>query len=221
MQQPAPGPRPGGEDALALPDLLEPWRRRRGYLLLSSALTFGTLRAPGNEPLLRSMPPVPAQPDPPAAEPQAPLIELRRQNPMHQSAAGPLRHGNPRGNPNAAPRCGARTRAAAPCRSPAMPNGRCRMHGGTSTGPRTLAGLNRLRAAATKHGAYATSIRRRALDPADPFARHAAATAISDVDRLLALIRASAPHDPDPAALRALLQPQPLPIRHSREPHAT
>ena len=28
------------------------------------------------------------------------------------------------------PRCGARTRNGTPCRSPAMPNGRCRMHGG-------------------------------------------------------------------------------------------
>ena len=33
-----------------------------------------------------------------------------------------------------APRCGARTRRGSPCQAPAMPNGRCRMHGGTSTG---------------------------------------------------------------------------------------
>lgn len=32
------------------------------------------------------------------------------------------------------PRCGARTRAGASCRAPAMQNGRCRMHGGKSTG---------------------------------------------------------------------------------------
>lgn len=31
-----------------------------------------------------------------------------------------------------APRCGARTRRGRPCQSPAMPNGRCRMHGGKS-----------------------------------------------------------------------------------------
>ena len=31
-------------------------------------------------------------------------------------------------------RCGARTRSGSPCRSPAMPNGRCRMHGGPSPG---------------------------------------------------------------------------------------
>src|SRR5436190_17488222 len=32
------------------------------------------------------------------------------------------------------PRCGAKTRRGSPCQSPAMPNGRCRMHGGPSTG---------------------------------------------------------------------------------------
>ena len=32
------------------------------------------------------------------------------------------------------PRCGARTRSGSPCQSPAMPNGRCRMHGGMSPG---------------------------------------------------------------------------------------
>jgi hypothetical protein len=31
-------------------------------------------------------------------------------------------------------RCGARTRNGSPCRSAAMPNGRCRMHGGMSPG---------------------------------------------------------------------------------------
>jgi hypothetical protein len=32
------------------------------------------------------------------------------------------------------PRCGARTRSGNPCQSPAMPNGRCRLHGGPSPG---------------------------------------------------------------------------------------
>ena len=44
---------------------------------------------------------------------------------------------------NAAPRCGARSkRTGKPCRGAAMPNGRCKVHGGKSTGPRS-----RLRAA--------------------------------------------------------------------------
>ena len=32
------------------------------------------------------------------------------------------------------PRCGARTRSGKACQSGAMPNGRCRMHGGSSPG---------------------------------------------------------------------------------------
>jgi len=41
---------------------------------------------------------------------------------------------------NDAPRCGARTRSGAPCRCPAMPNGKCRIHGGLSPGaPRGVA----------------------------------------------------------------------------------
>jgi hypothetical protein len=42
------------------------------------------------------------------------------------------------------PRCGAKTRRGAPCQSPAMPNGRCRIHGGK---PRALRN-------ALKHGLY-------------------------------------------------------------------
>lgn len=33
------------------------------------------------------------------------------------------------------PRCGAKTRKGKSCQAPAMENGRCRMHGGKSTGP--------------------------------------------------------------------------------------
>jgi hypothetical protein len=54
---------------------------------------------------------------------------------------------------DAAPRCGARRKSTGtPCRAPAMPNGRCRVHGGPSTGPRTPEGLERSRKAAWKHG---------------------------------------------------------------------
>ena len=43
-----------------------------------------------------------------------------------------------------------------------MPNGRCRLHGGLSTGPKTAEGINRIRKAVTKHGRYsaATMLRR-------------------------------------------------------------
>ena len=40
-----------------------------------------------------------------------------------------------------------------------MPNGRCRMHGGASTGPRTLEGLRRIVKARTVHGAYGAEMR--------------------------------------------------------------
>jgi hypothetical protein len=56
-------------------------------------------------------------------------------------------------------RCGARTRRGSPCQSPAMKNGRCRMHGGPSTGaPKG----NRN---AWKHGHYSAAAiaRRRAI----------------------------------------------------------
>jgi hypothetical protein len=70
---------------------------------------------------------------------------------------------------HSSPRCGARTRADTPCKGPAMPNGRCRMHGGASTGPRTPEGLARIVKARTKHGAYGADMRelrrlRRLLD---------------------------------------------------------
>ena len=55
---------------------------------------------------------------------------------------------------HAAPRCGAKRRDGASCRQPAMRNGRCRMHGGKSTGPRTPEGLERSRRANWKHGFY-------------------------------------------------------------------
>lgn len=57
------------------------------------------------------------------------------------------------------PRCQARTRAGTPCRSPAMPNGRCRMHGGAATGPRTAEGVVRIRRARTVHGLYGRAMR--------------------------------------------------------------
>lgn len=49
-----------------------------------------------------------------------------------------------------ADKCGAKTRAGGRCRKSPLPNGRCRFHGGMSTGPKTYnAGRNAL-----KHGIY-------------------------------------------------------------------
>src|SRR3954454_22918376 len=60
---------------------------------------------------------------------------------------------------HAAPRCGAKRRDGGTCQSPAMTNGRCRMHGGKSTGPRTAEGLERSRKARWKHGHYSREAR--------------------------------------------------------------
>jgi hypothetical protein len=57
------------------------------------------------------------------------------------------------------PRCGARTRQKTPCGRLAMANGRCRMHGGLSTGARTAEGLERVRVAVTTHGRYSAETR--------------------------------------------------------------
>jgi hypothetical protein len=77
-------------------------------------------------------------------------------DPMH---LGHLRNGNRRGNPADAPRCGARTRSDTSCQAPAMANGRCRMHGGASTGPRTAEGLARMRKARTRTGLHTKEMR--------------------------------------------------------------
>lgn len=52
-------------------------------------------------------------------------------------------------------RCGARCkRSGNPCQQPAMKNGRCRLHGGKSTGPKTDAGKARAAVANYKHGEH-------------------------------------------------------------------
>lgn len=58
------------------------------------------------------------------------------------------------GKAHASKKCGAKTRDGDPCKNWAMTNGRCRMHGGKSTGAKTLEGRERIRKARTKHGRY-------------------------------------------------------------------
>jgi hypothetical protein len=98
---------------------------------------------------------------------------------------GRLKNGNPAGDFLAAPRCGAHTRCGGSCRQPAMANGRCRLHGGLSAGPRTPAGLARSRRARWKHGARSAEVR--AL-------RRAARTQLRRVRIILARTRLSAGH---------------------------
>jgi hypothetical protein len=70
-----------------------------------------------------------------------------------------LKNGNCRGDLRNVPRCGAKTRRNTSCQGPAMANGRCRLHGGLSTGPRTRAGIERIRRANTRHGFYSQAAR--------------------------------------------------------------
>lgn len=56
--------------------------------------------------------------------------------------------------PHAREKCGAKTRRKSSCKNWFMPNGRCRMHGGMSTGAKTKEGLERIRQGSLKHGRY-------------------------------------------------------------------
>ena len=52
-------------------------------------------------------------------------------------------------------RCGAKTRQGSPCKRPANKrNGRCRLHGGQSTGPKTAEGRAKIAAANTTTGQH-------------------------------------------------------------------
>ena len=52
-------------------------------------------------------------------------------------------------------KCGAKTRSGAPCaKFPMEGKRRCRLHGGLSTGPKTVAGKAAISIANTKHGRY-------------------------------------------------------------------
>ena len=52
-------------------------------------------------------------------------------------------------------RCGAKTRRGMGCQRPAnKKNGRCRLHGGASTGPKTNEGRARISDANSRHGRY-------------------------------------------------------------------
>ncbi len=77
----------------------------------------------------------------------------------HDKRRGKLRNANPSGDYSKAARCGAKNRRGTPCQCPAMPNGRCRLHGGLSTGPKTPEGIERIRRAVTKHGMYSKQVR--------------------------------------------------------------
>jgi hypothetical protein len=81
----------------------------------------------------------------------------KSENQPHVKRRDWLKYGNPPADFAKTPRCGAKTRNGSPCRGPAMRNGRCRLHGGKSTGPKTPEGLALARIANWKHGRYSAS----------------------------------------------------------------
>ncbi len=54
--------------------------------------------------------------------------------------------------------CGAKNRQGNSCKAKAMKNGRCRLHGGKSTGAKTKEGKQRRNRANYKHGLYASDM---------------------------------------------------------------
>jgi hypothetical protein len=123
-----------------------------------------------------------------AAGKAAEMTEEPRAPRSGSSVGNRLRHGVTGGDPTTAPRCGARSRRTGlPCRQGAMANGRRRMHGGASTGPRTPEGLARCAAAQTKHG------RRNAAARALATQRGQARSTIVSLRRLLAMAQAGDP----------------------------
>jgi hypothetical protein len=120
---------------------------------------------------------------------------------------GHLLNGNPSGDFLKAPRCGATTRRGTTCQCPAIRGRRrCRLHGGLSTGPRTVEGLKKSRAAVLKHGRY--SVIARQVTARDQELRESmrqfAATTLDEFMR--ELYYCAAESRPDAKALDALLK---------------
>ncbi len=86
------------------------------------------------------------------------MDDPKADKPPHATRCGYLKNGNKPGNLFHVARCGAQTRTGAACRSPAMANTRCRMHGGKATGARTMEGLQRCRTAPLKHGQRSAAV---------------------------------------------------------------
>jgi hypothetical protein len=91
-------------------------------------------------------------------------MERRAEQASGEKRLGSLKNGNPSGDFTKAPRCGARNRRGLSCQQPAMKNGRCRLHGGKSTGARTPEGRRRIAQANLKHGYFTKAARQERRD---------------------------------------------------------
>jgi hypothetical protein len=73
----------------------------------------------------------------------------------HDRRRGRLKNGIPGGGDLGVVRkCRAKTRSGGACSCPAMRNGRCRLHGGLSTGPKTPEGPHRDSPRVAQHARY-------------------------------------------------------------------
>ena len=91
-------------------------------------------------------------------------MERRAEQASGEKRLGSLKNGNPSGDFTKAARCGAKNRRGLPCQQPAMKNGRCRLHGGKSTGARTPEGRRRIAQANLKHGYFTKAARQERRD---------------------------------------------------------
>lgn len=87
--------------------------------------------------------------------------QILKNEPLVPRNLGRLKNGNPSGDFTKALRCHAKTRAGGTCQSPGMKNGRCRLHGGKSTGPLTAVGKNVASRNSLKTGEHAADARER------------------------------------------------------------
>lgn len=69
-----------------------------------------------------------------------------------------LKNGNQPYDLSTHPKCGANKRKGGICKGKAMKNGRCRLHGGLSTGAITIAGKEKSAKANFKSGIHSTEI---------------------------------------------------------------
>ena len=92
-------------------------------------------------------------------------IWTNRVNPLLQATKIMYEHNPMKEAALTNPFCGAKTRSGKPCEKfPLAGKRRCRLHGGLSTGPKTVEGRGRIAAANTKHGRYVNWREKRAKE---------------------------------------------------------
>src|SRR6185295_3021689 len=103
---------------------------------------------------------------------------------------GRLLNGNRAGDFSKAPRCGARNRRGTPCQCPAIRGRkRCRLHGGKSSGAKTKAGIQRIRAANWKDGSRSARLKAEAKRQAAQEERQIFAELTSGYDATIIFVR--------------------------------